>query len=113
MKLMYGDSASRLVSGRIGGATATTALIEAIPVDRREDGMVLVCLDDYSLWVFEGASVAAASSTVLEPDDGDGRWVRSLSGNGRCSPSPIGWCEPLTERDARIARVSDNGGTGT
>lgn len=75
MKLLYGDTAGRLVSERIAGASATTTTIKAIPPDRRVDAMLIVCLFDYSVWVFEGSSSAGASSTVLVPDSGSGRWV--------------------------------------
>lgn len=75
MKLLYGDRAAREVSERIAAATATTTTLKAMPADRRVDGMLVVVLNDYSCWVFEGASVAGASSTVLVPDAGNGRWV--------------------------------------
>jgi hypothetical protein len=75
MKFNYGDIAAQKVSERIAAACADTDAIKAIPEDRRLDGMVVVNLDDYSVWLFEAGSAAAASSTVLEPDVGDGRWT--------------------------------------
>ena len=73
-KLHYGETAARAVSERIGGKTATTATMAAIPPADRVDGMVIVVLNNYSLWVFEGASATVASATVIAPSTGSGRW---------------------------------------
>lgn len=75
MKLLYGDRAAREVSERICAPTATTTTLKAIPADRRVDGMVAIVLFDSSLWVFDKDSSAGASSTVLVPDAGSGRWL--------------------------------------
>ena len=48
----------------------------AIPVDRRADGMLIVVLADYSLWVYEAASAITASATCIAPAAGAGRWLR-------------------------------------
>jgi len=73
-KLHYGETAARAVSERIGGKTATTATMAAIAPADRVDGMVIVVLNDYSLWVFKGASATAGSATVIAPSTGSGRW---------------------------------------
>lgn len=76
MKLLHGDSAARLVSGRIAEQTATVATLAAIPADRRLDGMICITLSTYELWVLDADSVIAASATIIEPDAGPGRWRR-------------------------------------
>ncbi len=73
-KLFHGDLAARLVSERIAEKRASSADIKAIPRVRRIDGMLAVRASDYSIWVYEEASTAAAGSTVLVPDAGPGRW---------------------------------------
>lgn len=75
MKLLYGDSAARLVSGRVGGYAATTAALKAIPANRRVNMQIYMVEADNSLWVFDGDSAAGASSTVLVPDAGSGRYL--------------------------------------
>lgn len=75
MKLKYGDAAARQVSGRIGDPTATTTTLKAIPADRRVDGQLFLVLADSSLWAFDADSSASASSTVLVPDAGSGRFL--------------------------------------
>jgi hypothetical protein len=75
MKLVYGDLAAREISERIAAATASTTTMKAIPADRRVDGMLGIVLADSSLWCFDADSSAGASSTVLVPDAGSGRWL--------------------------------------
>ncbi len=73
--LKTGDRSARLVSQRIGGPTATTTTLKAIPADLRADGQVFVVLADSSIWIFDADSAAGASATVLVPDAGSGRYL--------------------------------------
>jgi hypothetical protein len=75
MKLHHGETAGRIVSGRIGEPTATTTSLKAVPANSRVDGQLFVVLNDYSVWVYDADSAASASSTVLVPDAGDGRFL--------------------------------------
>jgi hypothetical protein len=75
LKLKFGDAAARQVSERIGAPTATTATLKATPADRRVDGQLFIVLSDSSMWVFDVDSSAGASSTVLVPDAGAGRFL--------------------------------------
>jgi hypothetical protein len=75
MKLLHGDAAARDVSGRIGGYAATTTALEAVPPSRRVNQQLFMVEDGNTLWLFDSDSEAAASSSVLEPDTGTGRFV--------------------------------------
>jgi hypothetical protein len=72
--LATGDAPTRAVSARIGGVFATTAALKALPPKARADGMLCI-VAPAQLWVFNAASAAGASSTVLVPDAGTGRWL--------------------------------------
>lgn len=72
----YGDTLAQELTKSVGGNYATTAALTALPAAKRANGMMCLVLNDYSLWVFESASVVAASATVLAPDAGTGRWHR-------------------------------------
>jgi hypothetical protein len=75
--LPYGDAATRAISERCAGVFATTAALKALPAKSRANGMIAV-VDPASLWVFNAASAAGASSTVLVPDAGSGRWLAAV-----------------------------------
>jgi hypothetical protein len=65
---------------RIAFAMANTAALQATVEADRKDGMVVVTLDTYTIWVWEDASAAGADSTHIEPTDtaagsGLGRFV--------------------------------------
>jgi hypothetical protein len=75
MKLTYGDSAAREVSGRIAGPPATTTELKATPADRRVDGQLFLVIADGSLWFYSATSSASAGATVLVPDVGTGRFL--------------------------------------
>lgn len=64
---------------RLGYALANTAALQATVEADRKDGMMVVTLDTYTLWVWRDASTDGTSSTVIEPTDtaagsGSGRW---------------------------------------
>lgn len=82
MAIRFGDRAARLLSTRIGATTATTTTMRAIAANARDDGMIAIVLADSSLWVFDLESAAGASSTVLVPDAGDGRWLKFAVADG-------------------------------
>lgn len=65
-------------TARVHAASATATTIKAIAAADRANGMIVVKLDDYTVWVFESASAASASDWVLVPDAGSGRWVRRM-----------------------------------
>lgn len=75
MKLLHGDSAGREVSGRIGGYAADSTALKATPVKRRVDQQLFMKQDDNTLWLFDADSAAGASSSVLVPDAGSGRFL--------------------------------------
>lgn len=74
-----GDLAAQAVSRRIYGPVAAEADLEAIPENRRADGMVAVVLATGALWYFDkDSSASAVSGSVRVPDEGSGRWLASL-----------------------------------
>lgn len=73
--LQHGDSVAREVSGRIAKPIATTTALKAVPPAFRTNGQLCLCEDGNSLWLFDGDSAAGASSSVLVPDAGSGRWI--------------------------------------
>ena len=63
-------------------AVPTTATLTAGLAKNRKDGMLCVVLASYSIWVWQAASVVAASATVIAPTDvgaGAGRWVQKVA----------------------------------
>lgn len=72
----YGDQLAQELTRSFGGKYASTAALTAVPASKRVDGMLCLVTANYSLWVFESASVTGASATVLAPDAGSGRWHR-------------------------------------
>jgi hypothetical protein len=72
--LATGDAPTRQVSARIAGVFATTTALRALAPRARADGMLAI-VAPAQLWVFNAASSAGASSTVLVPDAGTGRWL--------------------------------------
>lgn len=78
--LHYGDAAARVVSGRIAAKCADATAVQAIPVTDREDGMLVMKMDDDTPWLFDAASSAGASASVLVPAAGTGRWLALVSG---------------------------------
>jgi hypothetical protein len=65
-------------SSRVHAAVADATALAAIVAADRANGMVIVKLDDYTLWVFESGSSASASNWVVVPGAGTGRWVRRM-----------------------------------
>jgi len=73
----YGESVARENSFRVAGKFATTAALQGLPPAARADGMIAV-VDPAGLWVFNAASAAGASTTVLVPTTGTGRWLAAV-----------------------------------
>jgi len=65
------------VSGRIAKACATTAIMTAIPADRRVEGML--CLAAGTLYQFDEDSTDSGAG-VFAPDAGGGRWISAVGG---------------------------------
>lgn len=63
---------------RISRAVANVAGLTATLAKDRVDGMLVVTLDTYTLWVWQAASASTADSKHIAPTDvgsGNGRWV--------------------------------------
>ena len=71
-----GETALAELAGRLFGAVADNAGVTAITAAQRVDGMIVIKLDDMTLWTYDLGSAAAASNWVLAPDAGAGRWLR-------------------------------------
>lgn len=76
MTAKYGEIAGRMALQRILAPVADQTAMQAVQTDDRFDGQVAVKLDDYTVWTFEAGSSAGASSSVIVPDAGTGRWVK-------------------------------------
>lgn len=78
MKLLFGDSAARLLSGRIAAPVASVAVLRATPSKRTENGMTCFVRADGSSWQFNSASVLTDDGIlVVRPaDGGTGAWLR-------------------------------------
>lgn len=70
----HAEPAARDISARIAGVFANAAALQALPAKSRADGMLAI-VQPAALWVFNAASVAAGSATVLVPTAGTGRWL--------------------------------------
>lgn len=67
---------------RIYKPQASTTAIKAISPQNRRDGQIVTDTSTGKVWRFDGDSSAGASSTVLVPDEGDGRWVDTNAAEG-------------------------------
>jgi hypothetical protein len=79
MKLNYGDSVARTVSGRIAEPVATLAALKAIPAENRVHGMeiLLSLAGSISRWWFHSTSeVTGDDQLVISPTAGSGKWLR-------------------------------------
>lgn len=78
MKLLYGDAAARLVSGRIADPVASMAALVAQPLSRVIDGMICHVLSDDSMWQFDSASVLTTDNILVAVPTGAaaGAWLR-------------------------------------
>lgn len=68
---------------RIGSAVANVAALRATVENDRADGMLVVTLDTYTVWVWKDADTTAADAAHIEPTDtaagsGAGRFVNIL-----------------------------------
>lgn len=76
-KLQYGEEPARSVSARAyGGILADTTALAAIKPIARAHGMLAV-VAPAAAWVFDSASAAGASATVIVPATGTGRWLKT------------------------------------
>lgn len=77
MKLTYGETAARAVSGRIAAPYATLAAMKATPSENREDGMLCMVTADGSKWRFSASSALTGDDVlVAAPSAGTGRFLR-------------------------------------
>lgn len=67
--------AANLALARIHAFVANTAAITAIAAADRTDGMLVVDDATSCLWKFDAESVVGATSKILAPDAGTGRWI--------------------------------------
>jgi hypothetical protein len=79
MKLLYGDTAARLVSERIAAPVTTMTALKAIPGSRQVDGMYCHVLADDTIWQFDATSALTGDDLlVATPADASlGRWLRA------------------------------------
>jgi len=90
------ETALAELAGRLFGPVADDAGVTAITAAQRVDGMIVVKLDDMTLWAYDLGSAAAASDWVLVPDAGAGRWLRKDAEQGLLLP-------PVADNAALIA----------
>lgn len=69
-------------SSAITAPRANTTAIKAIAVADRSDGMAVIDASTQNQWIFSAGSSAGASSSVLVPDVGTGRWLLDPSTMG-------------------------------
>ncbi len=76
MATPQGETLSRAVALRVHTSVASTAAVTAIPLENRQEGM-LVQVVGGTLWTYNAASSTAGSGSVLVPDDNPstGRWL--------------------------------------
>jgi hypothetical protein len=77
--LNYGDIGAQQLSRRYGGNFATRAAIKGLGPKFRCDGMLVMSIDDGSLWRFAASRADAtdvAEELILIPTSGTGRWLR-------------------------------------
>lgn len=76
-KLLYGDSAARLVSERIAKPVASLTVLKQIPANKRVSGMIAHVLDANTFWQFNPDSTLTGDDVlVVAPNAGSGRWLR-------------------------------------
>lgn len=90
------ETATAELAGRLLGAVADATAVAAVPAATRVDGMLIVKLDDYTVWSFAGASAATASDWVIAPAAGAGRWLRKDAPAGLLLP-------PVADNAALVA----------
>lgn len=69
----------RSLKASLHAPVADATALSAIGANDRATGMECIKLDDGSKWYFDGGSSAGASSTVIVPDVGDGRWTKNTA----------------------------------
>ena len=68
----------RSLKASIHAPVADATALAAITALNRADGMKVVKLDDLTEWTFDADSSASASSSVIVPGSGAGRWVTQI-----------------------------------
>jgi hypothetical protein len=79
MKLLFGDTAARLVSERIGAPVATISALKQIPANKRVDAQVFHITADNTLWQWVDAAVCSGDDVLaVNPNDAPstGRFMR-------------------------------------
>ncbi len=79
MKLLYGDSAARAVSERVGAQVASLTVLKQTPANRRVDGQIFLVQADNTLWQWVDAAVATGDDILaVNPNDSPstGRFMR-------------------------------------
>ena len=74
-------------AARTNNGYANVAAIKAISPNNRQDGDKAQDKETGVGWHFEASSSAGASSTVLVPDAGDGRWIADVAASLLASTS--------------------------
>ncbi len=75
-------TAVKSLMGTISAPVADTTALTASLAKDRVDGMLVVVLADYTIWVWKAADTTGASATVIVPTDvglNAGRWVRKVA----------------------------------
>lgn len=75
----------RVLLGAIGGAVANVAALEAVGPADRQDGMQVVALDTYTVFVWQVGNTTSPDATHVRPNDisggNPGRWVSAGEGS--------------------------------
>jgi hypothetical protein len=100
---------------RIARPVANVAALQATVEADRADGMQIVTLDTYTLWVWKDADATAADANHIEPTDtsagsGLGRWVSMAvsSGSGQGEEQRLTIDVPLATIQAQTSGVAFN-----
>lgn len=104
-----------LLARTMKAAADTTALQATVAADR-VDGMLVVTLDTYTVWVWEAGSTATADSSHIEPTDtaagsGVGRFVATQTTGSVDTVQRITTDIPLTTIQAQTSGVAFNVGS--
>lgn len=79
MRLLYGDSAARLVSERIAAPVASLTILKQTPADKRVDGQIAHVQSDNTYWQWSDDAVCSGDDVLaVNPNDAPstGRWMR-------------------------------------
>ncbi len=79
MKLLWGDRAAQIVSGRIGEKVASITVLKQTPANRRVEGQLFTCTDYGTLWVWRDSATCPGDDVLaVRPNDlpSSGRFMR-------------------------------------